>query len=332
MIPGIHKSPAAEGQRGAALLSALLLVSLVAMIGVAVVDDIRFAVHRSTNAHERDQALRYAMGAETLARQIIHRSWQAQPHRSTLTDPWAAQGASFPIDGGVVSGGIRDGGNCFNLNSLGGPPDDAQAALSAAQFQNLATAVGLDADSAEALAAALSDWIDADTAPRPRGAEDAAYMRLSPPYRTGNTLVGDVSELRAVRGFSAAVYARLRPFVCAPPTTRASGINLNTLLPDQAPLLVMAFGPELSLAAARRMIETRPMSGYGRIDDALAARELASIEVPAAVRDQLALTTRRFVVETRVTYHAAEAAMTTWLMLDDSGRITVAARRLGDAE
>ncbi|MDX2222796.1 MAG: type II secretion system minor pseudopilin GspK [Rhodospirillaceae bacterium] len=320
------------GERGAALLSALLLVTLVAAIGVAVVDDIRFAIHRTANARERDQALRYAAGAEALARQIIWRSWKAQPNRSTLTDPWARDGVSFAIDGGSISGGIRDAGNCLNLNALGGPPGTEEADLASRQFQTLAETMGLQGDGAEALAAAIADWIDADAAPRPRGAEDGHYMRLDPPYRAGNTLMADVSELRAVRGMSADIYLRLRPLLCARPTTSIGRININTLASTQAPLLVMLFGEGLSLAAAVRIIETRPLSGYARVEDFLATRELSSLQIADAVRAQLGVSTRHFAVETRVTYASADVGSSVLLDLDDSGRLSVAARRIGDGE
>lgn len=50
----------------------------------------------------------------------------------------------------------------------------------------------------------------------------------------------DVSELRLLAGMDAALYQRLLPFVCVQPDD-ALQVNVNTLRPSQAALLVALF-------------------------------------------------------------------------------------------
>jgi general secretion pathway protein K len=71
----------------------------------------------------------------------------------------------------------------------------------------------------------------------------------------------DPSELRAVAGVRAPVYAALRPFLCALPVTDLSPINVNTLGPNQAVLLAM-LAPGIDVARAQRVIDDRPVIGW----------------------------------------------------------------------
>jgi len=101
--------------------------------------------------------------------------------------------------------------------------------------------------------------------PLPGGAEDERYLRATPPYRTANTLMADVSEIRSLSGMSPSHYVQLRPWLCALPTTEMSPINVNTVMPDQAPLIAMLIPGRLDVATARRMIDARPQDGYGNV-------------------------------------------------------------------
>src|SRR3546814_6468290 len=121
--------------------------------------------------------------------------------------------------------------------------------------------LGIDPALAASIAAAAADWIDTDDRPLPDGAEDDTYARAAIPYRTANRFVADASELRAMRGVTPAIYATLRPWICALPTSDLSPINVNTLRPDQAPLIAMLAPEQLSIGDARRAIAARTLRG-----------------------------------------------------------------------
>ena len=54
----------------------------------------------------------------------------------------------------------------------------------------------------------------------------------------------------------------LRPWLCALPVTDLAPINLNSLRPDQAPLLAMLAPGQLDLDRARAIIVERPSGGW----------------------------------------------------------------------
>ncbi|RZL97839.1 MAG: general secretion pathway protein GspK, partial [Sphingomonas sp.] len=108
-----------------------------------------------------------------------------------------------------------------------------------------------------------TDWIDTDQDQQAMGAEDGAYLGRDPSYRTAGTLMSDVSELRAVAGMTPDIYATVRPWLCTLPVARPAPINVNTLLPEQAPLFAMLLPDTLSVEAARQLILKRPPQGYG---------------------------------------------------------------------
>lgn len=322
-----------QSERGAALLIVIVVMTLVSAAAVAMIDELRFAARRTGNIRDRDQAMWHIAGIESVARRLIERGWRDSPTRSTLNDAWATTTADFPTERGRVAGRIRDAGNCFNLNALvtvEGPVRLAADDQGIRRFRNLLTALGFERGRSDALAAALTDWIDTDFDIQPQGAEDSTYMALSPPYRTGGTLVMDVSELLAVRGFDAEVVARLRPYVCARPTAGMAVLNVNTLTVAHAPLLVALIGEDLSVADAERAIERRPVAGFESLAAFWSADELAPFD-HEDLRGLTTLATRVFAVESDVAVGNARIHALTIVRLELSGETIVETRALGAA-
>src|SRR3569623_364814 len=129
---------------------------------------------------------------------------------------------------------------------------------------------------ADGIAGATSDWLDSDNSPVEQGAEDSGYTG----YRPANTLMVDPSELRAVSGVTAAVYAKLRPWICTLPKAEASKINVNTLLPEQAPLFAMLLPDTLSVEGARQLLLRCPPV-FGRVPPPPPALPPPPIPVPS---------------------------------------------------
>ena len=315
-------------ERGMALLTVLLLVAVMA----ALIDDVRFALRRAANAETTAQAQWYALGAEDLARIEIARLTRADPQRTPLTPQWNGRPLTFPIEEGAIQATLSDGQACFNLNSLVDGEGEGLIARpqGAAQFSTLARTLGVGAGAT--LAAAATDWIDSDQTPVAGGAEDGAYAGGQRPYRTSGTLLAEVSELRAVRGFDAATYATLRPHLCALPTTDLSPINVNTLTEAQAPLLVMLSGGALSEAAARQVVARRPAAGWVDTNAFWAEPLMAAISPSDALYDQVTVRTRYFALESRVTYADAEAVSTALLEAPLAGPVRTVNRRWSLAE
>jgi len=325
----MHRAPRSDGREGMALLTVLLLVAVMSVVAVAVLDDVRFSVRRATNADTQTQAQWYASGAEALARRQIGRLLAAAPVRTPLEPAWNGRRLTFPIDGGAISAVLTDGQACFNLNSLveGFGEDLLARPLGAAQFLALGRAVGAPESRMRAVTDALTDWLDADSAPLPLGAEDGTYAGLASPYRTGGVMLAEVSELRAIKGVDADLYRRLRPFACALPTSRLSPLNVNTLTPDQAPLLAMLTDNALDVRAARRLIAERPAGGWPDVAAFWAQPALAGLQIPEEVRDQPTVLTRYFNLRIDVDYAGGRAVRTALLHAPQDGAVRTVIQR-----
>ena len=316
-------------QSGVALLTVLLLVAVMSVLLVALLDDIRFGLRRAGNAHAQSQAQWYALGAETLARSRIAALAARDRQRTTLEGDWNDRPFVFPLEDGLLRARLRDQSACFNLNSVveGAEEQLYRRDTGVRQFEALARAVGIAPAEAGALADALADWIDSDQAPAARGAEDSHYLRLPKPYRTSGTLLAEVSELRAIRGFDDATYRRLRPHLCALPTPELSPINITTLGRDDAVLLVMVSEGRLALASARSVIAQRPAGGWRDFATFWALPAMAAAEPGNDALQQLSLRTRFFSLHAQVQYLDADVVLSTLFEMDAAGEVTSLARR-----
>jgi len=316
-------------REGMALLTVLLLVAVMSVVAVAILDDVRFSVRRTTNIETRSQAQWYAAGAETLARGQISRLLAAGSARTPLEPEWNGRPLSFPIDGGTLTATVTDGQACFNLNSLvlGFDEDLTARPLGAAQFRALGRAVGAPDSRMQAIADALTDWLDADTSPTALGAEDGTYAGLATPYRTAGVMLAEVSELRAVKGVDAETYRRLRPWVCALPTSRLSPLNVNTLTPEQAPLLTMLTDGLLPTQRARAVIASRPRDGWTDPAAFWAQPALATLPVPEEARDQITVLTRFFDLRIDVELGGSHSVRTALLEAAPDGSVRTVIQR-----
>ncbi|MDG1065229.1 MAG: type II secretion system minor pseudopilin GspK [Luminiphilus sp.] len=180
-----------------------------------------------------------------------------------LTELWAEKAKPFPlIEGGWLLGSLEDLQGRFNLNGLvdsgasngantdantdamGDPsPLDREAGGGGSnelsgetqfnslqrQFIRLLGAlenVQIDRQQAIGIMQSVVDFIDSDTRRLVNGAEDGAYQRLIPPYRTAGQPLASVSELRSVAGVTPEIYRALAPFVTVWPK---EGGTLNIL-------------------------------------------------------------------------------------------------------
>ncbi|WP_174297899.1 type II secretion system minor pseudopilin GspK [Sphingomonas bacterium] len=263
-----------DRERGAALLTVLLMVAIIAVLAAAGLEKLRLSTRIAGNAAATEQARAYALAAETLAIVRIDGLLRQQPDRITLAGGWSGHPFSLPLPGGIATARVTDGGNCLNLNGLvtqvtDGPAAGAYRAAPGqmAEFARLIRSQGTPGQLADTIAAATADWIDTDAVELPGGAEDGRYADGEQPYRTANTLMADPSELRAVAGVTPAIYASLRPYICTLPVPRPSTLNIDTLLPEQAPLVAMLAPDTIGVGQAQTALVARPPQGFASVGD-----------------------------------------------------------------
>ncbi len=291
-------------ERGAALLAVLLLVAVTGAIAAAAMEELRLSRAVAANATALERARGFAGGVEQLAILTLDDQVARNPTVMTLAGGWNGAVRRIPLPGGgLAEARVRDGGNCFNLNSVvEGEPQTrlVRRPSGIAQFVGLMVALGIAEPDARRIAEAAADWTDSDSVPGPGGAEDETYAAAPTPYRAGNTLFAEADELLAVAGMTPALYGRLRPWICALPVSDLAPINLNTLLPDQAPLLAMLAPGQLSLDEARAIIAARPAGGWGSQIEFWQQPRLRRLAVPLDVQLQPQLRTRWFALDLRI--------------------------------
>ena len=285
-----------EKERGAALLSVLLLVAVMATIAATALDRLMIGTRLTANAIEAGQGRAWLQSAEQLTATRIEDLLAADKEK-TLGTGWLGFERTMALpDGAQIAARVEDGGNCFNLNSLVQQLGDGRFASrpqGVAQFKALMSLLGIGEGDAARIAAAASDYVDSDSFPLALGAEDGRG-KLPP-----NQLMADASELRAVAGVSDRHFSLLRPWVCALPTADLSSININTLRPEQAPLLAMLSPGKLPLSRARAALAGRPAGGFASASAFWAQPSLADAQ-PELGGDQLQVRTGFFLLRAQL--------------------------------
>ena len=304
------RRPPPEHERGAALLTVLLLVAVIAVIAGTALERLRLSTRLGGNAIAGEQARAYAEAAEALAVTRVSDLLGQDNTRVTLAGGWSGRPFGLPLPGGGTAvARVTDGGNCFNLNGLVsevGPGTYVTYPSARIEFARLMRLVRIPAQAADHIAAAAADWIDSDQDQQASGAEDGTYLAKAIPYRTSGSLMSDPSELRAIDGMTPDYYAALRPWVCTRPKAELSRINVNTLMPEQAPLVAMLYPDTLSVGAAQAILVRRPPDGYPSVAIFLNGASASGITLDPVAERQLAVTTNWFALRIDVAFGATQ--------------------------
>src|SRR3546814_20723716 len=105
-------------ERGAALLTVLLLVAVMSVVTATLLERLTIATRLTGNAGALDQVRAYTLSAEALAAARIGDLIAADPERTTLAGGWNDTSVPLPVAGGRGTARVPDAGTCFNLNTL----------------------------------------------------------------------------------------------------------------------------------------------------------------------------------------------------------------------
>ncbi len=331
-------------QRGIALITAVLVVSLAVIAATAVLDSGHFAIQRTATMLDSERAWGYAAGAEDWVRTVLDRDQKDNRHDS-LDEAWA-EPQTLPVENGAISGAIVDATARFNLNNLGvsdnqtpigtGEPKTTayrqQLGIFVRLIENIEGAREL-ITSPEQLAESIRDWIDEDQIPTGAGREDGDYAVLVPPRRTANRPMSSVTELRLVldamydsRSDDARkIYKLLLPYVTALPVDGVTPINVNTA--DSALLLALDSqgqgSSKLSEFAESR--KERPLTQQGEI--------VTQLDLTAEMSDPklVSISTRLFQLRLRAVVGQGRVALYSLIFRPSQG-MPVVLQRSTDSE
>lgn len=307
-------------ERGAVLLTTLLVMSIMAVVAVEMLDDVRFGVRRTATVQDAAQADAYALAAQDFAQTYLEAQLKTIDAK-TLTQYLRARPQSvLPFEGGTMILTLTDRGSCVSMGELSGEAGRRR-------FQRLLTALGVSNQDASDLTAVAADWVDADSEALPGGAEDYDYLAAQPPYRTANTDMQSITELRALKGMDEALYQALRPFVCARAQDAPSGINVNSLSLEQAPVLA-AFLGDTALPQARMVLNSSSGTNF-TAETFASAPGLAGLETKDADFGALTYDTNLIGIEAQIVYQSVTRVLVMEFEIKD-GTATLLSRRYGD--
>ena len=235
------------GQRGVALVTILLVVAVLTAVLSRVSLSNQVWSIQVEHAASQAQARQAGRAVHTWVASILEEDNELF---DAYTDDWAQTVPAIPVSWGQAQGWLEDMNGRFNVNNL----VDQQGRVNTdalKHFQRLLLVLELQ----EGIAQAVLDWMDVDSEVSGTwGAEDAYYLGQLPAYLPSNQRLGEVDELRMVRGISEEVWQRLKPHVIALPTTTRVNVNTATV-PVLAAVLTSWGSPKNALGKARSWLQ-----------------------------------------------------------------------------
>jgi general secretion pathway protein K len=247
---------AGSRNRGVALITAMLITAITGSLAAGLAWDSALDVRRTMVSLYHEQGLQIALGAESWVG-IILRDDSIETKTDHLGELWASELPGLPVDNdsvqGAVTGKIEDLNGRFNVNNLIDSSGEIDPPI-LEQFERLLRALDID----ERFAGIAADWIDGNQdANFPNGAEDSIYTGMTPPYRTYNQSLANVTELAALEGMDKATFDVLLPHITALPRGRQQ-INVNTA----TPFVLQSLDVGLDPSTVESLIEMREEGGF----------------------------------------------------------------------
>lgn len=318
-------------QQGVALISVMLIIALCVVIAAQISNTQRMSISRSQNLFERQQAFHYAKGAEAFVGVLITEAIKESDGVVHLGQPWAMEGMSFPVDGGLIEGQVSDLSSCFNVNALWQPNMSDELQQQRRQlFVKLLEKLDIQADiSHPDLANNIYDWIDPDDyATEAVGYDGDMYTSLEYPYLSANSAIAHENELRVIYGFDPIVMNELKDHVCAIPQFHGLMINVNTIKAEKPELLMVML--DIDDQKAAEIIGARPEEGFENLDDFWALEEVATITNIANVdKSYFTVTSNFFKLITNASYNDVKFALTSVIQVNENRESWVIGRRFG---
>ena len=254
---GLHSARLRCAQSGAALLTAMIIVALIATLATSMIWQQWRAIQVEAAERSRSQSAWILSGALDWARLILREDLKTGSI-DHLGEPWAVPLAEARLStflaadksntedapDAFLSGAISDAQSRYNLSNLvtaGRIDPIAMAAL-----QRLCETVGVSADVATRIAGGLRDASPpAPPDPAASGAPAAVEPPANPPL-----LPLSVSQL-AWLGIDAEALRTLEPYIAVLP--EKTTVNVNTAPRE----VLVAVVPGLDLATAERIVQAR---------------------------------------------------------------------------
>ncbi|NVN98761.1 MAG: type II secretion system minor pseudopilin GspK [Geobacteraceae bacterium] len=179
---------------------------------------------------------------------------------TSLNDIWAKP-MDLPEEQGVLRVTIEDESAKLSLNHISGAngrfndetdPTGSYYGTAMRLFRQLKLP-------ATDLCDAVADWVDVNDIPKPGGAESQWYLQRKPAMNAKNARLDTFEELALLKGFTAEVIEKIRPFVTIYAENDVNAfININTAPKE----LLMALDERINESQAEQIIEYRKSTPF----------------------------------------------------------------------
>lgn len=240
-------------QKASALLSALFIMTLVAIAATAMSLRIQLDIYRTGLIVDTDKLYLASQGVVFWAMDTLSNpknKLDVVNNQGVVASLPAALQKIYPNV--ALEGRLYDLQARLNLNTLDKKPTQEI-------FQNLLAQVlpNIEVKNRKALTQAIVDWISVYDPGKGKDQWLGAYLRLKPPYQTSHQPMTSISELRLIQGVNANEYLALAPFVTALPEIKTP-LNIKTI----PKALVMALSDKITEEQANQLIQDRNEPDY----------------------------------------------------------------------
>lgn len=296
--------------QGGALLTALFIMTLVAIVATAMTTRLQLDIYRTRLLLIHDKMY---LASQALTFWALNELSNKKKHFTQLNHQGMI--AQYPkdmenMDSQIqISGGIYDLQGRFNLNNL-----VEKKALSQFVYLLDHTYPTLQAPEKRNLALAVKDWITPFEISKGIDTFTSYYLSQKPPYLPSNQLMQSPSELRLVKDVTAPVYLSLEPFITVLP--ESTPLNLNTA---PKPVL-MSLANGLQEAQINELVLARGSNGIKNIKDI--HELLKKLDIPT---DQVTTDSHYFLSVAHIISNEYHLVVTAYLKrtLDKKGDISV---------
>ncbi|KTC65852.1 general secretion pathway protein K (plasmid) [Legionella adelaidensis] len=267
--------------QGSALLTALFIMTLVAIAATAMSMRLQLDIYRTQLTTTHDKMYLATQGVlfwalDKLGQKKMFFSSSIVPPPNFLTDY-----SEFKVTGEIIDLQAK-----FNLNNV---QDKKYQTFFLQLLKNIA--VPINSSQQKTLSAALTHWVSPYRLDKGKDPFLDYYLAQKPPYLPSNLPLQNISEFRLIADVTPALYQSLEPWVTALP--EVTSININTA-PKQ---VLMALGNGIDDATAKEIIKAREEKGIDNLQSITPLLKRSDIPI-----EQITLESQYFLVVANVKF------------------------------
>lgn len=320
-----------KGERGAAMILVLGLVSIMSAAAVFSFDSLSRLVQRNIVEQNAAQARHYALAAEQLGIAELRKTITDDLNFGQITAR-RLNTYDYNLEAATIRVHAEDISNCFNVNALVSGTalkgHDANAD-NMNQFAMFLQQYGLGAEAAFAISAAIADWQDSDTAPLPRGAEARFYANSDAAHRTPDAPMRSLGELRLIRDMSPSLLEQLAGVICINQHSRENRINVTTLAPRHAGLVEALLQGRVSRSVLEMQLEKNGLGYFATAGDFFNRTASDGRVIPANLREKFVAYPSLIRLTIDSTYLDAKLRLVTDVHFNSNGTYAIVSRKFG---